>query len=460
MHVASLRFHYGPEVAASQHSLVWFRDLGGKSIGGPTSGTRFLDELFRDLWIPQMVAYIQHQVLRRLGTRPGPDDVDDGGYDAADADALAQQQQTRARVEQWAKGLHPFSWSQYEPIWRLAAPDAPRSMIAHKSRQDVAREVYHGCVKNDGPTRQALSSLHATWFAVLHAVFTFTPADRVSKEQWLSGLAAAMSSNRIECMPGSHRSRITYRRVNRLVGAMAPPRVVAARPGSLKRDAMEAELRVQQPVKRRVIDLGADIPFTRLPKLVEDGFGALSRMFTEGKGNSRVGEHYHVARNCLEECLGDPLCDVLLMLVLTYGSSSVTPFVAIGGKGFEVGGRKDPAQFAANLATRMLWFLRPKAFPWEADEGMVLRVSEMTKKIEHKGVNNRLLREIGWVQDHGSRPNPRNSELSLRPREELLQLRKELLSLRKKPESFIAHVFRSCDSVWVERCSEIVRERG
>jgi hypothetical protein len=35
LHVASLSFHYGPEVGASRHSLIWFRDLGAKSIGGP-----------------------------------------------------------------------------------------------------------------------------------------------------------------------------------------------------------------------------------------------------------------------------------------------------------------------------------------------------------------------------------------------------------------------------------------
>ena len=74
-------------------------------------------------------------------------------------------------------------------------------------------------------------------------------------------------------------------------------------------------------------------------------------------------EHYHIARNCLEGCLGDPLCDLLLILVLTLGSSSVTPFVAVNGSGFEAGTRKDPAQFAATLAMRMLWFLQLEAFP-------------------------------------------------------------------------------------------------
>ena len=60
----------------------------------------------------------------------------------------------------------------------------------------------------------------------------------------------------------------------------------------------------------------------------------------------------------------------------------------------------------------------------------------------------------------GNRPTPRNTEMSLRPVEELLSLRRELLSLRKKPADFIARVFGSHDSVWVERCLGIVRDRA
>jgi hypothetical protein len=304
-----------------------------------------------------------------------------------------------------------------------------------------------------------LSSLHSTWFAVLHAVFTFTEPARVTKEQWIGAIAAAMLANRIECMPGSHRSRITYRRVVKLVGHTPPARTITARPGSLKREAseaMEVQRRAARPVRRLRIDLGYEIPFTQIPRVVEEGFRAQEKVLA--KGNAKILAHYHVARNCLESCLGDPLCDVLLMLVLTFRSSSVTP--AVGGKaaGFEVGPHKDPGLFAANLATRMLWFLRPEAFPWDQDEGMVLRISEMTKKIEHKGVNNRLLRELGWVQVRGRRPNPRNSELDLRPVDELLELRAELLSLLGDPAGFIARVFHSHDSAWVERCSEIICE--
>lgn len=301
-----------------------------------------------------------------------------------------------------------------------------------------------------------MSSLHSSWFAVLHAVFSFTDTEKVTKEHWLDGLAAAMAGNQIECMPGSHCSRITPRRVVRLVGHSPPIRAIAARPGSLKRAAIEAEHRAARPAKRQVIDLGHEVPFTSIPKIVEDGFRAQEKIFA--KGNQRILEHYHIARNCLQRSLGDPLCDVLLMLVLTLSASSITPTVAAKSHHFEGGARKDPGLFAASMVTRMLWFLHPEAFPWEQDDGMVLRVSEMTKKIEHKGVNNRLLRELGWVQDHGRRDNPRNSDLSLRPVDELLKLRAELLSLRKDPAGFVAQVFRSHDSVWLERCSGIIRE--
>lgn len=170
-------------------------------------------------------------------------------------------------------------------------------------------------------------------------------------------------------------------------------------------------------------------------------------------------EHYHVARNCLQRCLGDPLCDLLLMLVLTVSSSSVTPMVAVKGHAFVGGPRREPGLFAAGLVTRMLWFLRPLEFPWEADDGQVLRISEMTKKMEHKGVSNRVLRELGWIQVLGKRENPRNSEVQLQCEGELLKLRAELLLLQRDPAGFIARVFRSHDSIWVERCSGIIQER-
>ena len=80
--------------------------------------------------------------------------------------------------------------------------------------------------------------------------------------------------------------------------------------------------------------------------------------------------------------------------------------------------------------------------------------------IEHKGVSNRMLRELGWVEVvHGNRDSPRNSDLTIRNVGELLQMRKELLSLRKTAATFIGKIFHSHDSIWVERCASIIREK-
>lgn len=119
-----------------------------------------------------------------------------------------------------------------------------------KSRQDFAEELYQKCIQNDGRGRYTLSSLYSTWFVIFHTVFNFTDTGRVTKEYWLDGLALAIAANQIECMPGSHCSGITYRRVVRLVGYIAPIRAIAVRPGSLKRAAIEAESIVGRPKKR------------------------------------------------------------------------------------------------------------------------------------------------------------------------------------------------------------------
>ena len=61
-----------------------------------------------------------------------------------------------------------------------------------------------------------------------------------------------------------------------------------------------------------------------------------------------------MVRNCLESCLGEPACDLLLMLVLTIALSSATPTMLPSKHEFEVGASKDASSFIANLATRIL----------------------------------------------------------------------------------------------------------
>jgi hypothetical protein len=210
----------------------------------------------------------------------------------------------------------------------------------------------------------------------------------MGKDHWIGALTVAMLACHIECMPGSYQSKLSYRRVVRLVGSAPPASAIAARPGSLKRAAIEAEHNAKRPsLENRAICFGCTIPFISIPQLIEDGFQEQEKTFRTG--NQSILEHYQAARQCLAECLGDPLCDLMLMLALTLASSSETPTIAPKADQFSVGPKKKNCMFAANLVTRMLWFLRPSCFPWDADAGVILRVSEMTKKIgKTSGENN------------------------------------------------------------------------
>ncbi|KAK2468286.1 hypothetical protein H9L39_19932, partial [Fusarium oxysporum f. sp. albedinis] len=239
--------------------------------------------------------------------------------------------------------------------------------------------------------------------------------------------------------------------------AAASATVLAARPDSLKRRALEAEARrsvdsigIKRAKIRPRIDLGCKIPIKQIPDIVERGFTEIRRLFA--KGDQRVLSHYYY--------LEDPLYNLMLMLTLTITASSTTPEVRPNTKCFNVTTkRRDPALLAANIVTRMLWFLRPEAFPWDKDSDSVLRVSEMTKKIEHKGVNNRMLRELGWIKVKGNRDSPRNCESRLTPKDELFKFRNDLIFLMKEPRSFISGVLRSDKEEWVDRCSAIIKDR-
>lgn len=254
------------------------------------------------------------------------------------------------------------------------------------ARQDFAQDVYNALASGDPSKGAGFAPVHSTWFTILRAAVQHTGKEVIPKSRWVEGIEIAMQSVGIEWVPGRHRQKLTHKRIVRLVGvAAATPEVLAARPGSIKRKALEAtqQMLLGPPRKRnrkRKIDFGCNVPFEEVPRLVNEGFSKLEVLFA--KGDHRVLEHYQQARVCLGQSLGDPLCDLMLMMALTFAASSVTPQVAKGERGFSgATKRKDPVLLAANMVTRMLWFLKPHAFPWDKDDGSILRISEMTKKI-------------------------------------------------------------------------------
>ncbi|KAH7305277.1 hypothetical protein B0I35DRAFT_484033 [Stachybotrys elegans] len=149
----------------------------------------------------------------------------------------------------------------------------------------------------------------------------------------------------------------------------------------------------------------------------------------------------------------------MLLITLTVGASSETPYIKQNEQSFNVAPkRKEPAQLALAMATRMMWHLYRPFFPWaKGSGGSACNVGEMAKKIEQAGCSNRMLQKLGWVMVKGTQDSPWNTDFNLRPKEELLS---ELQSLRramkKEPQLFIKSIFRSNDDLWVERCQRII----
>jgi hypothetical protein len=103
MHVASLAHYYGPEVAASRQALLSFKELGVQAVRGLSSAVRFLDDLFQNLWIPQTIAYIRHQVLRHINQAYR-------GRAGSMSEALMSLEDDRVALQTWAGSEEPFSW--------------------------------------------------------------------------------------------------------------------------------------------------------------------------------------------------------------------------------------------------------------------------------------------------------------------------------------------------------------
>jgi hypothetical protein len=139
MHVASLGFHYGPDVAADRHSQLWFKELGVDAIRGPRGATTFLGEVFRDLWVPQMKRFVRHQILRRL--------VQKAAKGRAPTPAAMEKRQRQQRiVHTWSQSTHPFSWPYVSPLVRFPSltdtgitSPSPRRRRGLRSPADVVR---------------------------------------------------------------------------------------------------------------------------------------------------------------------------------------------------------------------------------------------------------------------------------------------------------------------------------
>jgi hypothetical protein len=121
MHVASLEYHYNRSVAANRHSQLWFAELGGRSIDGVHRMSSFLNEVFRDLWVPETVAFICQQVRRGLnrGLRSG------GGGLRNDGDLNNASSRAMVALVAWEEGETPFKLSYVYRSAPLLSPSLP-----------------------------------------------------------------------------------------------------------------------------------------------------------------------------------------------------------------------------------------------------------------------------------------------------------------------------------------------
>ncbi|EXL65420.1 hypothetical protein FOPG_18352 [Fusarium oxysporum f. sp. conglutinans race 2 54008] len=83
-----------------------------------------------------------------------------------------------------------------------------------------------------------------------------------------------------------------------------------------------SETEVTEASKAFTINFGSSIPCTEIPSCIEKGMELTRNLYAS---RPKVLAHYENARDCLEQALGDPLCDLLLMIVLTFTSSTVAP---------------------------------------------------------------------------------------------------------------------------------------
>src|SRR5438876_9924731 len=65
MHLASLAFHYGPEVAETRKNVLWFQELGGKAVSSLCSATKFVKDFFQNMWICETKAFIKNAIKRK-----------------------------------------------------------------------------------------------------------------------------------------------------------------------------------------------------------------------------------------------------------------------------------------------------------------------------------------------------------------------------------------------------------
>ncbi|KAG6094934.1 hypothetical protein E4U14_008369 [Claviceps sp. LM454 group G7] len=479
LHTDELRFHYGAVVAASRESELWLAQLSDEGITGPQAMIDYVTELVERRWVIETRGFMAKQLRKKLH-RSTP-----GGTLLSSVDILAGDRALAA----WEEEAYPFRIEALDRLTKGLEPCIPRLFIDTqdpRTRRDHAYNLVH-LVFQKQPGIHACKA--ATWPDALHGIMSkwyaaqshgIRAGDCV--RTWAPIVNERMRVLGIEWVPGNAGGRIVSTAIVKLKNDIyATPRIPVAEPGTFHREAEETEILHDLNLQRElaaqnevsVIDFGCEFPFKEIPHLIQQGYDETLTI------NDRIKAHYSVTMSSLSGHIGHPFCQLMLMLILTICASTETPQVLPETREFSVSTdnrHRDKAQLALVMATRMLWFLFPNEFSWTEDPWVnALSVKEMTKKIgtcttrltggwieanvtsEHKGTNNRILRQLGWVRSRGSRATPRNTDMTIESDVILMQRKIDLVEAMSRPADFIAMVFMTQDETWVHRCQSIIR---
>lgn len=102
-HIASLAYHYTQAVAARRQGQLWFGVIHKGQLGSMCYVGEVLTRVVRDLWRPQVIAFVITQLRRALnvGVRAGS---------GLALDTTAIRQDAHAALEKWAHSEMAFTW--------------------------------------------------------------------------------------------------------------------------------------------------------------------------------------------------------------------------------------------------------------------------------------------------------------------------------------------------------------
>jgi hypothetical protein len=372
LHVAELRYHYGERIASSREGELLLAQMGHEAFSRPQGVAQLVKVLLEDLWVPQTRAFMARQIRRRLRKAGLMDKagllVTQGVIEACDA-----------AIREWDQSKDAFTWASLERLTEILSAVSPSlgiDILNIRTRYDCAADMIR---VTSGNSWESLAPKGSTWPHILHAALSSwrgaSSTTSVSEQDWVSLVTRKMSELRVEWVPGMSGGRISSTGVVRIQGQAGVELSVipAGPPGSHRRAVQEAEIKHQKAMSRRNreaeergtrrIYLGSTLPFTKVPALILEGFSKANAAFA--RGDPRVLDHYHLTMNALAINIEDSLCQYMLLLVLTICSSTETPFIETRTRYFSIlTKRKDSAQVALALATKMAWFLYPNMFPW------------------------------------------------------------------------------------------------